>query len=100
MTLFEELTALSAENDITVTQSYSSKEVNEYEFFDSNKRKILYVNEYFIHPIDNTVLDHTVYELYYDNSNEFNDYDNDDFTGSNVYDDIEEFLPDLELYLS
>jgi hypothetical protein len=37
---------------------------------------------------------------YYDNSNEFNDYDNDDFTGSNIYDDIEDFLPDLELYLS
>ena len=100
MTLFEEMTELSVSNGITVTQSYSSKECNEYEFFDEFKRKVLYVNEYFIHPIDNTVLEHTVYELYYDNSNEFNDYDNDDFTGSNIYDDIEDFLPDLALYLA
>ena len=86
-------------DNLTVKQSFSSNECNEYEFFDSNNRKVLYVNEYFNSPIDNTVLENTVYELYYDNENESNNHDDDDFLSSNVYDDIEYFLSDLEEYL-
>ena len=99
MSLLNEFKYVSEEYRLTVIQSYSSNECNEYEFFDSNNRKVLYVNEFFYSPIDNEKLDHTVYELYYDNENTTNNHDDDDFLSSNVYDDLEDFLEDLEEYL-
>tara|TARA_R110000868_G_scaffold89255_2_gene248526 strand:- start:92 stop:391 length:300 start_codon:yes stop_codon:yes gene_type:complete len=99
MSLLSEFKYVSEEYRLTVIQSYSGVECNEYEFFDSNNRKVLYVNEYFVSPIDNEKLDHTVYELYYDNENTTNNHADDDFLGSNVYDDLDEFLEDLEEYL-
>jgi hypothetical protein len=97
--LLSELKSISECYNVTVIQSFSSDECNEYEFFNSDNRKILYVNEYFNSPIDNTVLDNTVYELYYDNENMTNNHEDDDFLGSNVYDDIEELLSDVNEYL-
>jgi len=97
--LLNELKSVAKDNQLTIIQSYSSVECNEYEFFDSNNRKVLYVNEYFNSPIDNSKLDNTVYELYYDNENESNNHEDDDFCGSNVYDDLEYFLEDLDNYL-
>ena len=98
MSLLNEFKYVSEEYRLTVIQSYSSNECNEYEFFDSNNRKVLYVNEYFVSP-DNEKLDSPVYELYYDNENTTNNHNDDDFLSSNVYDDLEYFLEDLEEYL-
>jgi hypothetical protein len=97
--LLNELKSISKCYNVTVIQSFSSDECNEYEFFNSDNRKVLYVNEYFNSPIDNSKLDNTVYELYYDNENMTNNHEDDDFCGSNVYDDIEELLSDVNEYL-
>jgi len=100
MSLLSEFKSVSEENKLTIIQSYSSKECNMYDFFNSKtNRKVLYVNEYFYSPIDNEKLDHTVYELYYDNENVTSNHADDDFLGSNVYDDLEDFLEDIEEYL-
>jgi len=98
MSLLKILKEYESQN-IKVIQSFESEECNEYEFFDKNNRKFLYINEYFYSPIDNEKLDHTVYELYYDNDNMTNNHENDDFLGSSVYDDLEYFLSEFEEYI-
>jgi hypothetical protein len=99
MTLLNQLKSISEDNQISIIQSYSAVECNEYEFFDNNNRKIAYIVEYFNNPIDNTKLDYPVYELYYNNDNATNNHDNDDFLASNEYDDVDFLLKDISDYL-
>ena len=100
MSLLDDFMYVSEEKKMTIIQSYSGKECNMYDFFDSKtNRKLGYVNEFFYSPIDNEKLDHTVYELYYDNENITNNHSDDDFTSSTVYDDLEELLEDLDYCL-
>ena len=87
--LLNELKSISV---LSVNQSFSSDECNEYEFFNSDNRKICYIVEYFNSPIDNSKLDYTVYELYYDNENMTNNHEDDDFLASYVFDDKSELL--------
>jgi hypothetical protein len=82
-------------DNVTVKQSYTSAECNEYEFFDTNARKVCYVVEHFKDPITNEVLENTVYELYYDNENESANYADDDFCSSAEFDDVEFLLSAL-----
>ena len=89
-----ELTSIASDYDVTVKQSFESKECNEYEFFNSNNVKICYVIEHFYSPCDffqnePIKLDHTVYEIYYDNENNTSNHDDDDFTSSELHDDVE-----------
>jgi hypothetical protein len=98
MNLYQELSERLC-NERILKQSFESKECNEYEFFDNNNRKTAYLIEYYNNPLDNTKLKKPVYELYYDNSNKSNDYTEDDFLASNVYDSFIEMWVDLFCYI-
>ena len=89
-----ELTSIASDYDVTVKQSFESKECNEYEFFDKFNRKICYVIEHFYSPCDffqnePIKLEHTVYEIYYDNENDTSNHDDDDFTSCDIHDDVD-----------
>ena len=89
-----EITSISIDYDVTVKQSYESKECNEYEFYDKFNRKICYVIEHFYSPCDffqnePIKLENTVYEIYYDNDNNTSIHEDDDFTSCDTHDDVD-----------
>jgi len=95
MNLLKELTSISKENNVKVKQSFHSEGCNEYEFFDNNNRKICYIVEYLDDSNSASHGELLYYELYYDNSNDTNNYDDDDFCSSNDYDDTDFLCKDL-----
>ena len=80
------MNTLILRDDRKLVQTFSSTDYNEYDVINVNTNvRICSVFEYFVSPIDNKVLDHTVYEVYYDYDSEFDEY-----LGSTVFDEIEE----------
>ena len=72
--------------NITFEQSYASRYCNEYDILDNGKL-IGYYIEHFHHPLTEEKLDNPVYEIYYDNAE-----DEEDFCASAVCDSLEEAL--------
>ena len=66
--------------------TYSDINCKEYDLF-VNDEKIGYYIEYYTHPIENTKLDNTVYEIYYNYDAEY-----EEFLASAVCDTLEEAL--------
>jgi hypothetical protein len=83
------------ENEYIVTQSHSADDCNEYEIFDKNLVKKCYILEFFENVITHEKLEHAVFEVYSENENTTNDYENDDFLCSTVHDDFEEVENEL-----
>ena len=66
--------------------TYSDNNCKEFDII-QNDTKIAYYIEHYNHPLDNTKLDNTVFEIYYDY-----DADNEEFIASAVCDTLEEAL--------
>ena len=64
--------------------TYSDNNCKEYDII-QNDTKIAYYIEHYNHPLDNTKLDNTVYEIYYD-------FDGEEYIASAVCDTLEEAL--------
>jgi len=85
----------SAESEkiLKVIQTFSSPDFCRFDVFNSNNVRIAYYYEYFRSPIDNELLDHVIFECYYD----FDDVnDTSSSTSVDVFDDIENLRTTLE----
>jgi hypothetical protein len=69
--------------------TYSDNNCKEFDII-QNDEKIAYYVEHYNHPLDNTKLENTVYELYYD-------FDGEEYTCSIVADTLNEALEYAEL---
>jgi hypothetical protein len=70
--------------------TYKDNDCIEYDLF-NNDEKIGYYVKYNAHPVELTVLDNPVFELYYDYNEEF-----EEFTSSYIFDNESEFNDFLE----
>jgi hypothetical protein len=76
-----------------VVETYSSPEYNSFDVFNCNNVLVAYYYEYFRSPIDNELLDHVIFECYYD----FDDVnDSSSSTSIDVFDEYEDLRTTLE----
>lgn len=81
---------------MTITQTFSSIQCNEYDVFNEFDEKVAYYSQYFVHPYTLEKLENAVYEIYYD----YNETD-DDYTSSCLtedFDDVQEIIDDLAYF--
>jgi hypothetical protein len=81
---------------MTITQTFSSIQCNEYDVFNEFDEKVAQYSQYFVnkHTLEN--LENAVYEIYYD----YNETDG-DYTSSFItedYNDVQEIIDDLAYF--
>ena len=67
---------------VIIRQTFNSQAYNQFDIIDAKtNQKIAYYIEHNMHPIDNTILENTVFEIYYDY-----DENDEEYTGSAIAD--------------
>jgi hypothetical protein len=80
------------ERIMKVIQTYSDSEFKRFDVFSNDDVMIAYYYEHFVHPETKEKFNTSVFEIYYDYDTEY-----DEFTTSEIIDNIDDFEEKLEL---
>jgi hypothetical protein len=86
------LKTINERENMKVVKTYSSEECSSFDVYNENNLLVAYYNEFYKNPEDNTLLENTVYEIYYDFEDE---NDSTTSTSSYLFDDFENFSTTL-----
>ena len=81
---------------MTITQTFSSIQCNEYDVFNEFDEKVAYYSQYFVNKHTLEKLENAVYEIYYDYDETDGDYSSSFITED--FNDVQEIIDDLAYF--